>query len=109
MVIRLSAEAIQVKHGGERFSQNMTYAPWQATPHKNRKKNKNNRTHKPKPKPPQQVAQTKGQEAPASSCLDIKEPPTIGKFTAGFWEEVQRILDTQKQCPVSRRRAKVPR
>ena len=97
MVIRLSAEAIQIKHGRKRYSQNMTYAPWQATTQKNGKKNRNNRVHKPKPKLPQNVAQIKEQEAPASSCTDISEPLTIGKFTAAFREEAQRNLDTRKQ------------
>ena len=95
MVIRLSAEAIQIKHGRERFSQNMTYPPWQAQ--KDGKKNRQNKVHKSKPRLPQSGKQIKEQKAPTSSGTDITEPPTIGEFTAAFQGVAQRILDAQKQ------------
>ena len=111
LVIRLSSEAIQVEHGGERFSQNMTYTLWQATPHKNGKKNKNNRVHKPKLKPLQPSAQptqtdqvptearsqAKEQEAPAENCPDKEETPSIRKYIPLFREGAQRILVKDEQ------------
>jgi len=93
MVIRLSAEAIQIEHGRERFSQNMTYPPWQATAQKDSKQNKKNKVHKPKPSPPQKGGRSTKQEAPTPSGTVATEPLTVGEFTAA----AQRILDTQKQ------------
>ena len=93
MVIRLSAEAIQIEHGRECFSQNMTYPPWQATAQKDSKQNRKSKVHKPKPSPPQKGERSTKQEAPASRGTETTEPLTAGESTAA----TQRTLDTQKQ------------
>ena len=93
MVIRLSAETIQIEHGRERFSQNMTYPPWQTTAQKDSKQNKKSKVHRPKPSPPQKGEHNTKQKNPKPSGTETTEPPTVGESTAA----TQRTLDTHEQ------------
>ena len=112
MVIRLSAEAIQIEHGSERFSQNMTDPPWQATTQKDGKKNRKKQGSQAKTQTPTEC----GTNQRAGS---IKLYRHLG--TSHHREVHSRIqrrstekpghteATSKRQPPVSRRHAKVPR